>query len=1521
MLVIKGEKYMILPRGFWQKNSVFFIILLLLSSSLFSFVVSADTDSLLFDEGKNDEDGVYYTSTFLDVDEYFGGCVRSSQGNKLMLDPEGARFKNYNFSDWNSDSPHEMYAGDLFWFSQVYQLSWVMNLFEEKVEENQYYWAASEPDGITYPYEYKVNPSALQQIHHFRFKITQDITTSSSFNVSWIGKASNYKSVSLYMWKTIYGPVGSWQKIDSTDGNSSLVNLTYENESLSLGSDDYLDLCVIVVPSLGDDCTIQTDYVNVKVEGEGYATEGAARFDPVIPDSDKISRWERFTWSGYEKPLTSISFQFYHKDNDSFSLIRDAYIDDNSEGITDNVIDLSLLPIDINLTVNVTMSTRDLSVSPELYEWGVSWQVSDNYWMDRLSTDLRVDASTIKNVRINDGKASLVTTVYDWPMNGQNAQNTRASPGLGPGTYSSLCWEGEEKVGGNQKNPIVNDGILYIANSISTRIYAYDAQYDISYLPNGFNDYSNRLDHKIINSPASTTKNTIVVATGSSESGGGVANKVVALNANELQSEEWVFSFGSVNTDDSSICYEASPVLSENKIYLTSWNGDSSLLDEVFDFFNLSKGNNKLICLTDEGSYEWSQDLSAGSFASPAVSEDLDLVVAGCEKLNGDSLFAFNLDGTSIWTADVGPIGYASPVIYEDTVYVVSKKTGQNPLTAYTQVVALDASSGSIKWNTTIGDIIPELYSNAAYSSPAVADGFLYVASPDGILYKIDADDGSVVKTKTIWTKGVSSSILTSCPTYADDMIYIGIPSGYLYAINADTLEKSWDKKTDQSSPIFSSPVVVDGFVYYVDESYALYCRGKQQISENEQITGEMVSMPITRPNNWYWERFDVVHDTNTGYIKYSILDEDYDVLIDDIEDNALLNSDSVIAEDTIRLKAKFHANAKEVVMLDSWKVSFTRENPSDGETVFQNFEKNLSDPPVFSIEVQDEDDGLINTSARFKLEYSNETRGTFETKWLPANFSGENESTDKETITVNMSYVDFIDEIDLYHQIKFSINDTKKNTAYSDWYLIEGKPDEQPPVFDRESFTPDPPYISTMTPICTIQAIDAGSNGNTTGINVYSAEYRITYKDDETTKTHTENASCTGTNGTTNAVTLTADISTSTVSDEITTFESIQFYIEDMNGNGNETEWIDLFFDDTPPASSITNADDIPEFSTADFILINASATDSETTGEYASGVKEIKLYYRKDGTTTWTKFEPTCSEKQCSWEFTIGSTEGGEYELCTQAVDNASNQEDFPDDGDLFVTYDPNKPTVSFTDEVIEITDDSLLPSFDQVTFEDDYKLGSVYYRLNSESPENWTLITTTTADQITPTWTLTSTQWNNMIEDEISYVFFKAVDALGNTFVIDSTADALRVLKNIENVSEFVVDVDDFSSWQWDNTYKIRVNTQNQNISEMTLYYRFAGESENTTKNWTKYEENVTTSPFEWDFNPDDGDGYYQFYVEITTAAGVVKETNIETVYVTLFPIMELVISLVITMVLFAISGLVIKKYRGRQKKGPI
>jgi hypothetical protein len=302
----------------------------------------------------------------------------------------------------------------------------------------------------------------------------------------------------------------------------------------------------------------------------------------------------------------------------------------------------------------------------------------------------------------------------------------------------------------------------------------------------------------------------------------------------------------------------------------------------------------------------------------------------------------------------------------------------------------------------------------------------------------------------------------------------------------------------------------------------------------------------------------------------------------------------------------------------------------------------------------------------------------------------------------------------------------------------------------------------------------------------------------------------------------------------------------------------------------------------------------------------------------TEWSLFDSVCSKKNCSWDFTVGADDGGEYEFCTIAVDNASNNESFPTEGELFVTYDPNDPMVSFPDETIVFNESNVLPSFDQVTFTDDYELYQIYYRLGSDGIDNWTLITTTDEKEITPEWTITDGQWNDMIEDELSYVYFKVVDSLGNKLTLSSTDDAMKIKKDVEEVTNFTLDLNDFSSWQWDNSYKIRVNTQDTTISSMTLWYRFAGEDENTTTNWTRYDKALNTSPYEWDFNPEDGDGYYQFYVEATTASGVTQSSPVETQYISTFPIVELVIALVLTMVLFAVSGLVIKKYRLKDKK---
>lgn len=1500
---------MILSKKFWQEKTTFFIVVLLLSSTFSMLIQPTNASTFAFDEGLNDEDGVYYTSTFEDVERYYGGCVLSDAGNKLTLDPQGSQYGNYNFSDWDETSQDEASWGNIFWFSPLLPKIF-LTAFENTIVTGTNYWAMSEDDAYEYPRDGRENPTLKQQFHHFRFKITQDIDTISSFEILWKGSADNHKLIKLFVWKPVYGAFGIWQEIDNRITNNTNIQLFYENESLPLDEDGFIDLCVVVVPEIGLSCYLQTDFINIKVKGSGYATDGGARFSPIIPED--ITRWERFQWAGYEKTGTSISFQFFNYDNGIYELISNNNISGNSNGISSKLVDLSDVPITTNLTVNVTLETTDLSFSPELYEWGLSWQQTDDYWQDLFSSDLRIEESKLQNVRISDGQAHLVTTVYDWPMFGHNAQNTRSSPGLGPGTHYSLCWESDEQVGGNYKNPIVNDGNIYIADYESAQIFAYDAQYEDGSPYNEKIDASGVLGFDIKNSPLATTKNTIVVATGSSTDNGEIINQVFGLNANDLQTQEWTFSYDSVDPDDLGICFESSPVIEDNMIYLTSWNGDSSLLTDVFDFLNLSTGNNKLICLTDGGSYEWSVELPAGSFSSPAVYDDT--IVVGCEKFNGDSLLAYTIDGTKIWGENVGPIGYASPVIIDDTVYVVSKKLSQSLVTAYSQVIAVDLDDGSIIWNTTVGDLIPELYQNAAISSPIVVGGYVYVASPDGILYKIDKDDGSIVKSIKIYNKGVSSIVVKSSPAYADGLLYIGTPDGYLRAINAVTLEEAWKKRTDSVNPIYSSPIIVDGFVYYCDEDGYLYCRGKQQISDDQQITGELISTPIKLPNDdLYWYRFEVDDDTNSGYITYSILNNNYKVLVDDIEDYELLNDNSLEDLSTIRLKAEFHANAKESVTLDSWKVSFKDDPDIDGETKFSNFNKDLEYPPVLTVQVRNEDIGLINTSAKYKLEYSNDTDGTFETDWLPANMTGDNKSKNKETISANMSYIDFIEEIDLYHKIRFSVNDTDNVTTYSDWYTIQGVPDNEPPLFYLDTFTPDPAYISTMTPTCTIQAKDSGSNGNVTGINVSSAQYTIKYNDGNT---FTSDADCTGTNGTKSKVTLTADISESSIADDITSIESIRFYIEDIYGNDNRTSWIDLFYDHTEPESSISNSIDIPQFSNASFILINASAEDPDEDDEYTSGIKTISLYHRKRGTTQWTEFD-SCSSSACSWEFTVNSNAGGEYEVCSIATDNANNKESFPDEGDVFFTYDPNPPTVSFTNSIVEITNGSSPPSFNQITFEDDYKLDSIYYRLNSEGINNWTLIMTTDDDKEIPEWTITESQFNDMVEDEISYIYFRVFDALGNKYIITSTSNAFRVRKNIEDVTEFTLDLTDFDTWQWDNSFSIRVNTQNANVTSMVLWYRFAGDEDNTTANWTSYEKSLNSTPFEWDFNPDDGEGYYQFYVEIVTLQGMSKTTSIESVYITLFPVMELVIVLIVTIILFAISGLVIKKYRGNKK----
>jgi hypothetical protein len=92
------------------------------------------------------------------------------------------------------------------------------------------------------------------------------------------------------------------------------------------------------------------------------------------------------------------------------------------------------------------------------------------------------------------------------------------------------------------------------------------------------------------------------------------------------------------------------------------------------------------------------------------------------------------------------------------------------------------------------------------YSSPAVANGMVYVGSDDGNVYALDSATGTEQ-----WSLATGFGVV-SCPAVASGVVYVGSADGNVYALDAATGVKSWLFAT--GSLVFSSPAVASGVVY-----------------------------------------------------------------------------------------------------------------------------------------------------------------------------------------------------------------------------------------------------------------------------------------------------------------------------------------------------------------------------------------------------------------------------------------------------------------------------------------------------------------------------------------------------------------------------------------------------------------------------------------------------------------------------------------------------------------------------------
>lgn len=157
----------------------------------------------------------------------------------------------------------------------------------------------------------------------------------------------------------------------------------------------------------------------------------------------------------------------------------------------------------------------------------------------------------------------------------------------------------------------------------------------------------------------------------------------------------------------------------------------------------------------------------------------------------------------TLWNYTTGNQVQSSPAVANGIVYVGSDDGN---------LYAFNATSSALIWSYTTGKSIS--------SSPTVANGVVYVGSLDDKVYAFDATTGALVWNYT------TNAFVDSSPAVAGGIVYVGsdYPDDNLYALNATTGAIVWSYTTgDQVS---SSPAIDNGVVYVGSYDGNLYAIG-----------------------------------------------------------------------------------------------------------------------------------------------------------------------------------------------------------------------------------------------------------------------------------------------------------------------------------------------------------------------------------------------------------------------------------------------------------------------------------------------------------------------------------------------------------------------------------------------------------------------------------------------------------------------------------------------------------------------
>ncbi|MEM7748438.1 MAG: PQQ-binding-like beta-propeller repeat protein, partial [Pseudomonadota bacterium] len=189
---------------------------------------------------------------------------------------------------------------------------------------------------------------------------------------------------------------------------------------------------------------------------------------------------------------------------------------------------------------------------------------------------------------------------------------------------------------------------------------------------------------------------------------------------------------------------------------------------------------------------------SNGAETSPAVAHN-EAYVATYDGI----FYSFNATtGALRWRAKTHDDTDASAVIYDDFVYACAEEKAP-------YLYCFAREDGRQVWRY-------DGNRRGYYSTPAVADGRIWVGAEDQNLHCIDARSG-----KGIWTFKTGGGVWSS-PCVIGDKVVFGSRDSHLYCVDAQNGQLVWRLKLD--GRIISSPCIVDGVIWIGTATGYFYC-------------------------------------------------------------------------------------------------------------------------------------------------------------------------------------------------------------------------------------------------------------------------------------------------------------------------------------------------------------------------------------------------------------------------------------------------------------------------------------------------------------------------------------------------------------------------------------------------------------------------------------------------------------------------------------------------------------------------